>query len=114
MENLNFAHLLVEFEGPNRDLSDLFARLDVVCIQLELVEPGLWFDFSRSRRLLMHPAILKRFAECGYSGLNDLPSEAIASLVVAIEKHASESHGLKILREQSLLPARKPHSQEAI
>lgn len=87
MNSSNSPLHVIDANRPKVDLSDLIARIDVACMQLEHLESGHWYDVERSCRRIADPAVASWLRRYGFSGLSELPIDAMFAFAVSLERH---------------------------
>lgn len=102
MENLELIALIDQISRPKQDLSDLLARIDIACVLLEMVEPGLWYDFELSRRRLCHPEVSRWMQLYEFCDLAQLPPEALTAFCLSVERHLDRLQALPSYPDKAL------------
>lgn len=86
MENADFITLLSELDRQKVDLSDLIAQIDVSCMQLEILEPGQWYDVPQRRRRIESTDVASWLARYGFKNLGDLPQPALIAFSISLQR----------------------------
>ncbi|MEM9087428.1 MAG: hypothetical protein AAGC93_01675 [Cyanobacteria bacterium P01_F01_bin.53] len=86
MDGPLFEELLTELRLPPRDLSTTLAEIHVACIQLELIEPGVWWDFADSRPRLRHLAVIDWMERYQFAKMADLTPQALTAFRISLNR----------------------------
>ncbi|MEL7143296.1 MAG: hypothetical protein AAGL08_13860 [Cyanobacteria bacterium J06573_11] len=80
-----FAQFEEELNDGRVDLSDLISKIHIFAMQLELIEPGMWWDFELVGLRLCHPNVTNWMAHYGLESLADFPPGAIAAFASSLK-----------------------------
>lgn len=85
LERELYDRLAEQMQGPIQDLSSIIADIHLRAMQLELLEPGMWWDFDAIALRLQHPNVINWMEHYGFSRISDLPPGALMKFASSLK-----------------------------